>query len=203
MSIEDIITACLRAEPLKSLTRSGWTIATGVASSESVAAHSWGVVFISILLSERLREDGQTIDRDKLLTMALLHDLPEALLSDIPRSAAEYGGDLLTNAKAAAEESAFRSLTASIDTTGYLRDAWREYTALVTLEARLVASADIVDMLMHASRLEAAGMSAELFEQFFVSGATRLEQLDIKPAVQILEALAAAHRGRLKKSVRR
>jgi putative hydrolase of HD superfamily len=203
LNIEDIITTCLRAEPLKSLMRSGWAIATGVPSSESVAAHSWGVAFISTLLSEWLREEGQTIDKDKLLTMALLHDLPEALLSDIPHSAGEYGGDLLTDAKAQAEDSAFESLTASIDTAGRLKDAWIEFNALVTLESRLVASADLVDMLMHASRLEAAGMSADLFEQFFASGKKRLEQLDIKPALQVFEALLAAHRGRLKKSAHR
>lgn len=203
MNIEDVITTCLRAESLKSLMRSGWTIATGVPSSESVAAHSWGVAFISTLVSECLREEGQTIDKDRLLTMALLHDLPETLLSDIPHSAGEYGGDLLTDAKAQAEDSAFESLTASIDTAGRLKDAWREFNALVTLESRLVASADLIDMLMHASRLEAAGMSADLFEQFFVSGKDRLEQLDIKPALQIFERLLAAHRDRLKKSARR
>ena len=59
----------------------------GISDAESTADHSFSVTLASLILSELIEEP---LDRAKLLTIALLHDLPESVIGDIPPSAAAY-----------------------------------------------------------------------------------------------------------------
>jgi putative hydrolase of HD superfamily len=56
----------LDAHRLKRIPRTGWVM-HGVASAESVADHSFGVAFISLILAEML---NRPLDKAKLLTIA-------------------------------------------------------------------------------------------------------------------------------------
>ncbi|MCK4279717.1 MAG: HD domain-containing protein, partial [Candidatus Thorarchaeota archaeon] len=80
MKAIDIVTLCLQGEMLKNLKRTGWALA-GVQDSngESIASHTWGTAHISLLLAEWLKNDGKEVDLARVLTMAIVHDLPEAL----------------------------------------------------------------------------------------------------------------------------
>jgi putative hydrolase of HD superfamily len=64
---------------LKRTPRSGWQFLAG-AEGESVADHSFRVAMIAFVLS-RLEDDA--IDADRVLRLALLHDLPEARTGDL------------------------------------------------------------------------------------------------------------------------
>ena len=60
----------LEALGLKALPRTGW-VRTGVPAPESVAAHSWGVSWLVLVLLP------PHLDRHLALAYAVLHDLPD------------------------------------------------------------------------------------------------------------------------------
>lgn len=64
-------------EKLKCNTRHSWT-STG--RHETVAAHSWRLAAIAMML----RDEAEDVDMDKVLEMCLIHDFGEAVTGDIP-----------------------------------------------------------------------------------------------------------------------
>lgn len=115
---------------LERLPRTGWLLA-GVRAPESIAAHTLGTALVALTLGPRVRP---ALDVEHALALALVHDVPEALLTDLPRSAAEL---LPPGAKAAAETRAAERL---LGPEG--RALFREYSAAETREARFVRLCD-------------------------------------------------------------
>jgi len=133
----------LSANQLKRVARTGWVM-RGVADAESVSDHSYGVAFVALTLASFVEED---VDTTKLLTLALIHDLPEAILGDIPAPAGEY---LPSDAKERAEGSVLATLLEGLPQLRDWRTWWREYEEQTTVEARLVRDADQLDLLLQA-----------------------------------------------------
>ena len=71
-----MIDTLLEAVALKRLARAGWR-RVGIESPESVAAHTWGVAWLVLLLLP------DELDREKALTYAILHDFPEVRTGDV------------------------------------------------------------------------------------------------------------------------
>jgi putative hydrolase of HD superfamily len=137
----------------------------GVASPESVAEHAWGVTLLALLLLDMVDEE---LDREKVLTTALIHDLPESVLSDIPSPVQPY---FPPGAKSKAEGSVLRGLFASVPTGDRLVSWWREYEEETSPEGRLVKDADRLEMLLQAYLYETR-RGAQLGE-FWVGQAER------------------------------
>jgi putative hydrolase of HD superfamily len=139
--------------------RTGWVM-RGVPHVESVAEHSFGVAFVSLVLAEALQGEGipaaaQTpLDREKVLIMALLHDLAEVRLTDLPSSAARL---IPERVKSEAEARALADLLAPLPTAGPLRDLWQEFEDHASPEGRLVRDADKLEMMVQCLRYEQAG----------------------------------------------
>ncbi|TDA30849.1 MAG: hypothetical protein DSO03_05925, partial [Hadesarchaea archaeon] len=70
---------------LKGVKRKGWVL-RGFFPAEDVAQHSFEVCSLSLLLSLELK--GR-VNLEKVLTMAVLHDWPEALTGDLLPSSPE------------------------------------------------------------------------------------------------------------------
>jgi putative hydrolase of HD superfamily len=119
-----------------------------VSPAESVAAHSHGVAFIALVLSRLVDE---SLDLGRALAMAALHDLPEALTSDIPTPAWRY---LPPGAKRAAEERAMADIVEGSEAGPELIALWEEMRAAESAEARLVKDADKLDMFLQALAYE-------------------------------------------------
>lgn len=139
---------------LKAVPRTGWLL-RGVRAVESVADHSFGVALTAMLLADRAQARGQQVNAEKVLRMALLHDLTEARTGDLPSTIKRYFDK--TTLKAADAQAA-EDVLAELGTTGeaYLA-LWREYEARATLEARLVKAADKLDLLLQAREYEKGG----------------------------------------------
>lgn len=148
---------------LKHLRRQGW-LDRGVEDPESGADHSWGVA----LLAWSLAHGRDDLDRDRVLLLALLHDLPEALAGDltpfdVDRDAAGripaerfssmplYSGDVRRQ-KQEREAEALEEMIAGLpaDLADEIRSAWREYEADSTPEARFVKQVDKLETLIQA-----------------------------------------------------
>ena len=126
-------------DPLCDLPRTGWVL-RGVSAPESIAAHSYGVAVAAMAITDALREEGITVDGEKVLRMALLHDVAEASTGDIPmpRKTPE-----LTEALHQVE----RLVVEDMLPEPYL-DHWEEAERKETLEARIVKAADKVQMMV-------------------------------------------------------
>lgn len=137
---------------LKALPRTGWLLA-GVALPESVAGHAYGVALITLALAAEINADPAAqgldapLDAGRALAIALVHDLAEYAVTDLPRRATALIG---AEAKHAAERRALADLLAGLAGGGALLAHWEEYNAAATPEARLVRDADKLDMVQQA-----------------------------------------------------
>ena len=116
---------------LKDVLRQGWVNA-GVEQAESVAAHSWGMAVLALKLCP------QHLDLTRVLTMCLVHDLPEVVVGDLTPS-----DDRSTKAK---DERA-----AMVNLAPEWVEIFDEYEAQSTEEAVFVRSLDKLDMALQAN----------------------------------------------------
>lgn len=143
MDVTNIIRLLEQGNQLKRTARTGW-VQRGVANAENVAAHSYGVAFTAMLLAEVVEE---SVDLGKLLVLAVLHDLPEGLTTDIPTPAWRY---LPAGIKTEVERGAMQEILADSPVSAKWMALWEELHASETVEARLTHDADKLDMFLQA-----------------------------------------------------
>lgn len=172
------------ASKLKAVRRQGW-IDRGVDGPESVADHSWSVA----LLAWTLAGERDDLDRNRVLLLGLIHDLPEALAGDTTpfdaqrdetgRISAEHfsrppaysaaAKDLKRQAEGRALNEILAGLSDTLRTE--IRDAWQEYEEAETPEARFVKQVDKLETVMQAEIYRA--LQPELQVESFRQGARR------------------------------
>lgn len=154
-----LLTLFRQANHLKSLPRTGWLFA-GVAQPESLADHTCLVALYALFLSEAVNENpasqGLTapLDVERVLALALLHDLAEAVLTDLPKRSAQVLG---AEAKHRAEEQIVQDLLGALPGGERYVALWREYDGATTPEARLVKDLDKLEMVLQAWRYSHRG----------------------------------------------
>ena len=160
--MKDLRATLKEALALKGLSRAGW-VRAGVKDPESVAAHSWGVGWLVLVLCP------PHLDRERALSMAILHDLPEVRTGDIT----PHDG-VPAEEKQLAESQAMRSLVASLDAGDHLLELWWEYENGSSPEGRLVKACDKLDMALQAQRYaEEQGLNPD---EFIDSALARLDE---------------------------
>jgi putative hydrolases of HD superfamily len=150
---EDIVLALFdRINEMKRLPRTGWLFA-GVAGPESIADHTYATALIAVVLAEVVNLDplaqglSGPLDLSQLTRLALIHDLAESVLTDLPkRSAALLSPDV----KHAAEQRAMEQILANFPNSKTYLELWSDYDRSATPEARLVRDADKLDMVYQA-----------------------------------------------------
>jgi putative hydrolase of HD superfamily len=141
--MERIAQLLFEARSLKQLTRSGYPF-LGV-GRESVAEHSFTTAFIAYVLGQMTPE----VDRARLITMSLLHDLPETRLGDL-----NYLQKFYVQAdEAAAVEEATRGLPFGED----IRELIDDFNRGASLESRLAQDADQLAFLVELKSLADVG----------------------------------------------
>ena len=149
-----MLSTLIELQRLKRLDRTGWTLRGLPNGTESVAAHSFGVSATAMLLADRCVARGVTMNVEKLLRIALLHDWAEVRVGDMPRTATLYFG---SEARKRAETAAFSDIVRDIDGDGSYISLYNEYERRESFEARLVKAADVLDLLIQVLALERAG----------------------------------------------
>ena len=137
---------------------------------ETVAEHSYFVVLIAMMISWKLRmEHDVDTDTGKILQMAVIHDLPECEVSDIPYGAKDAMG--IRDALRKFEHQFFKS--------GRYLDLYKELEEQRTLESRIVKFADTVSVMMYAQREVSLGNHN--FEWIVKDTERRLRRFDFPP----------------------
>lgn len=148
-----MLSTLIELQRLKRLDRTGWTLRGLPNGTESVAAHSFGVCVAAMLLADELLAQAVTVNVEKVLRMALLHDWAEVRVGDMPRIATGYFG---ADARKQAESRAFVDVVGELDNDLYTA-LYDDYERRDSLEARLVKAADVLDLLVQLLALERAG----------------------------------------------
>ena len=138
------------AASLKDVKRAGWIRRLSIKDGESVADHSYSVAIIAMLLSDSLN-----LDSERVIKMALLHDLAESKIGDM------IPGQMSDKSKEHAETVAFFDIISSLpdDLKSQYTLIWREFCAGKTAESRLVRQADKLEMSLQAIMYENKGLA--------------------------------------------
>ncbi len=126
------------------------------AGAESVASHSYGVAVAAMLLADAVARRGVAVDVERLLRIALVHDMAEARVGDMPRTATDYFG---AEARRRAERAAFQDIVRGCGepSARLYNELHEEYEERASLEARLVKAADVIDLLVQTLAFERGG----------------------------------------------
>jgi putative hydrolase of HD superfamily len=143
---------------LKQTERTGW-VQVGVYQPESVADHTFRTAFLCMLYA-----DMEALDPLKLLRMALIHDLPEAVIGDLTPSQKTAE----TKEKEETAISQILSLLPKIQRENYLA-VWNEYQEGKTREAKAVRQLEKIEMAMQAKEYEKFGSANKSLERFIKS----------------------------------
>ena len=136
---------------LKKEYRRGWIEKAGIKNPESVADHTFRTALLVMLIG-----DSRKLDTEKMMKMALIHDLGESIEGDITPTNDEKLKD-----KEIVENAAIIRIFNNLSTNireDYLK-LWNELRSGKSLEARLVSEADKLEMAIQASDYEEDGFS--------------------------------------------
>jgi putative hydrolase of HD superfamily len=142
---------------LKHVKRAGWISRAQIRNPESVADHSYSVCAISMALSDILG-----LNTERVMKMAILHDLPESIVGDI------VPGGVPKKKKRAEEKNAIESILRWIPPClrSDYEGIWLEYLLNKTDIARLVHAVDKLEMVLQARQYVSEGYPEHLLAQF-------------------------------------
>lgn len=131
---------------LKRTTRTGWEL-HHVPQPESVVDHSFGVAILAMILAPKAR-----VNQEKVIKMALIHDLAESLTGDI---VTEIGSKIISDPlnKKVEEFQAIKNIFSLIDGKEYL-ELFKEFEENQTPEAKFVKGLDKLEMVIQAREYE-------------------------------------------------
>ena len=147
-----LLDSLLELQALDRLPRTGYAL-RGVGNPESIAEHGFHLALLVWALASELPE----IDLGRALELALVHDLAEIRIGDLPRTAGRY---LPEGAKATAESAALAELLAPMGERGPALLA--EFEAGGSPEARLARACDKLQLMIkvfHYERWGATGLA--------------------------------------------
>jgi putative hydrolase of HD superfamily len=142
--MENLITFLRTLNNLKKIKRKGWLVKK-IKDPESVADHTTIVALLAMLFAKKYKAD-----EEKLIKMALLHDLAEAEIGD---DIGRHDG-IDDREKHRMEKEAMKRFCSRIPEGGEWLKLWKEAEELKTKEAKLVKQFDKIDMVMQALEYE-------------------------------------------------
>jgi len=115
----------------------------------SNAEHSYRVMWTSLIIAQMERSQGKKINEEKLVKMAMLHDLPESRTGDVNYLSRQYTRrDENLAVTDILEDTALREQFTAL---------WKEFQQRKSLEAKIVKDADILDIDLELSEMKAEG----------------------------------------------
>jgi len=179
---------------LKKVPRTGW-LWRNIPDCESIADHCFRVNLIAMFLCDMANVSSvgakKRFDAGKVMRMAILHEIAECRVGDIPYPALKYIGS--DRKKKAESEAVSDMMTIFAGASGVDYTAiWNEFEEARSAEAKLVKAADKIEMLLQALEYERAG--AATLGDFWRNRETR-SQIAFTPELEsIYDALHEMHK---------
>ncbi len=146
----------------KRILRTGWK-REGIKDPESVAEHSFQLsIMAMVLLAEQYG-----VDREKLIKMAIVHDLGEAITGDIVWSRGKVVDIEKRKNKEAAEIAGIAKIFKTIDKLNEYKNIFQEMIEKKSFEARIFWQLDKLEMALQA--LEYEKEYHKKLDEFFVN----------------------------------
>ncbi len=174
---DPLLESLLALQPLHDLPRTGW-ILRGIRDAESIGDHVLASCFVVLALGPRVEP---RLDVERAIALALVHDVPEARMGDLPRPAARL---LPAGAKAAAEDKAAAEMLAPM--SDHALRLWDEYKAGGTREARFVR---VCDRLQLGVRLLSYQRGGHTGLDEFRATLAELDCSEFEPAARLRDAI--------------
>ena len=137
----------LELQTLDRVPRSGYFL-RGISDCESVSEHTFHLAMLVWFLAG----EEPAVDRARAVELALMHDLAELRIGDLPRTATTY---LPADVKHAAERRAAADILAPADPRATA--LYEEYEEGATAEARFVRACDKLQLMIKVTVYESWG----------------------------------------------
>jgi putative hydrolases of HD superfamily len=134
---------------LKTLPRTGWVTYGKIEKPESVADHIMRLTVIALVAGDELGVNTQ-----KLVNMAIIHDLGESLVGDLITESGLPKMDSTKEKKHDLECQAFRQLFGSLKNGQKFIRLWEEYEQQGSKEAKVLKQLDKFEMALQALEYE-------------------------------------------------
>lgn len=161
---------------LKATARSGW-VEAGIQKPESVGDHIFRTAIICMIYS-----DLEGLDELKVLRMALIHDLPEAITGDLTPLEKTRGSKKKENEAM----NQILSLLPEEQRKKYLA-TWKEYQQGETREAKATRQIDKLEMALQAKEYEKARLARQDLRRFMGSAEKVMEWRQLKRLLSIIQ----------------
>lgn len=162
---------------LKKTQRKGWKEKAGIQHPESVADHTYGVSVLAMVFA-----DKYGMNSEKLLKMALLHDLAESVTGDfLPHEISKESKHLVES----------QSLTEILShlppsLSENYRVIWEEYEECKSRESLLIHDLDKLEMALQAAKYAGEGIPQERLQEFIDSSR---KEITSKELLAILDTI--------------
>lgn len=178
---------------MKSIPRSGWiTHGVSLQDVESIADHSFSTCSLALLISDLEAQRGEHVNIERVLRLALLHDLSESLTFDISKAYLEYLGPRGAAMKRDLEHSAWKYLVDGLHNPKLHRSysaLQKEFDAEKTFESRIVRAADRLDILLQVIEYRRRGYPEYMLADLWSGTIKRLRSCRIQSALKIQRIL--------------
>lgn len=162
--LRKILRVFLTLQWAKELPRQGF-IAMGFKRNEadSVAAHSFSTALLAYFLAKQMQQEGEKIDAEKVLKMALFHDIGETIVGDVGTFVKGMAGGVFKDI----EKEGVNALVDGLPSHEEIIGLVEEYNNRKTLEARVVKAADNLDALAQAKGVPGAQDALKYFKKVY------------------------------------
>ncbi|KAJ3329564.1 HD domain-containing protein 2 [Gonapodya sp. JEL0774] len=154
----------------------GW-VNNKVPNPESISDHMHRMSVMAMVVGD------ESLDRNKCIKMALVHDLGEAIVGDITPH--DGVSDTDKHAREQAAFTKFRELLGDTPESLEMMDLWQEYESGSTEEAKLVKDLDKFEMIVQALEYERAHRLP--LDQFFTSTRGKFRHPTVKQWAEEVE----------------
>ena len=162
------------ARKLKTEPRKGWAKKLGLQRPESVADHSFALALLCLFEGQRR---GYNVD--KMIKLAVLHDLEEAITGDLTPEEKKAKGKLAVESQRnSAREQLLRYLLGK-DKKAY-NELWSELDKSKTREARLVHDLDKLEMALQANAYSKNGVGIDKLQEFHESAKNAIKDPQLR-----------------------
>ena len=179
--LEEIVEFSKLIGRLKKTQRTGWVTRIGIENPESVADHSFRTSILAMIIS-----DMKKLDTEKVIRMALLHDLQEIVMGDWDLFTKEkLGFDNFEKKEKESIKKVLSKLPKNLEAK-YM-EIWKEFHENKSEEAKLVKNIDKLEFVIQAMEYEKDGYDKEKFEHLWKLMKKKFENSDLKKDFELLE----------------